>query len=627
MTISSHSDHEPDPGLPPQGCPPGWLDDGAELGDCLTAEEIAELSRQEWELIAPDPDDPAYDDDPLTGAPPEWLPLPDDEAPQVPEAFDAGFTHGRGGNGSGFAAGGMLDVMLPGSQLAWHLGQAVQQPLAQYSDDELFGLLGASVRQESWTACVKHTIVAEIDRRRAAGDGSPGEHVGQELAAALTLTSWSASALLDVTRDLARLPKTWLLLANGIIDSRRAAVIIRHTAVLADADAAAVEDLILPRAASMTTSELSSACLRAVIKVDPQAARKRKDKALKDARVETWLEPSGTGAIAGRDLPPAEVIAASTYIDAIARWLKDHGAEATLNQLRAQVYLALLNGQPIHTLLPAPASSTGSNGDAATSSTGDAATSDGDTPGTVSTKAPASTTTSSTTTTDTTGASGNDNDAGATQTSTPAAGSPAGQPVPGGTVNLTMPYDTWQGLSDNPGDIAGYGAADADTCRDIATRLAATPATRWCVTLTDRNGKPAGHGCAKAGPGPPATNDPRSWLATITIHPIETSTCGHLKQSAGYQPSNLLRHIIKARSRRCGFPGCRRAAARCDDDHTIPYHLGGRTCECNLYPLCRRHHQCKQAPGWYLDQPQPGELIWTSPSGRRYTKNTEPYPV
>ena len=66
---------------------------------------------------------------------------------------------------------------------------------------------------------------------------------------------------------------------------------------------------------------------------------------------------------------------------------------------------------------------------------------------------------------------------------------------------------------------------------------------------------------------------------------------------------------------------------RCDDDHTIPYDQGGRTCECNLHPLCRQHHQTKQAEGWHLDQPQPGVLTWTTPSGRRYTTTPEPYPV
>ena len=189
-----------------------------------------------------------------------------------------------------------------------------------------------------------------------------------------------------------------------------------------------------------------------------------------------------------------------------------------------------------------------------------------------------------------------------------------------------MPAASWLGQSDKPGQISGLGAADAGTCRDVAGVLARHPAARWCITLLGTDGHPVAHGCARAGPGPPGS-DRRAWLATVTITPIETGTCEHRRESAGYQPSDSLRHIIKIRSPRCGAPGCRRPAVRCDDDHTIPYDQGGRTCECNLYPLCRRHHQTKQARGWQLHQPEPGLLIWTTPSGRTYTTKAEPYPV
>jgi len=160
----------------------------------------------------------------------------------------------------------------------------------------------------------------------------------------------------------------------------------------------------------------------------------------------------------------------------------------------------------------------------------------------------------------------------------------------------------------------------------VAGALARNPAARWCITLLGTDGRPVAHGCARAGPGPPGS-DRRAWLATVKITAIETGTCEHRRESAGYQPSDSLRHIIKIRSPRCGAPGCRRPAVRCDDDHTIPYDQGGRTCECNLYPLCRRHHQTKQARGWQLRQPQPGTLIWTTPSGRQYTTSAEPYPA
>jgi hypothetical protein len=81
------------------------------------------------------------------------------------------------------------------------------------------------------------------------------------------------------------------------------------------------------------------------------------------------------------------------------------------------------------------------------------------------------------------------------------------------------------------------------------------------------------------------------------------------------------------RQRTCSFPGCRRPARRCDLDHTVPYDQGGATCECNLAPLCRRHHQAKQAHGWHLTQDQPGIMTWRTPSGRTYTTLPDPYPV
>jgi hypothetical protein len=635
---------------PPGVSPAGYLAGDEDLGDCLTAEQVAELTRRDWDPA--EAEDRWDDDDPDAGPPPQWLALSageqarllaGDEPPAqtVPEAFGAGFTHGLGGNGTGFTAGGALDVMLPGTVLGWHVGQAMHRRLAECSDDEIIGMLEANRRQASWHEAIQNDLVAELDRRRADADGTPGEHVSQELAAALTLTGWSASAQLALARDLARLPKTRDLLANGIIDRPRAAVIARHTSLLSDEDAARVEDKVLPRAASMTTGELSSACLRAVTAIDPEAARKRKEKALTDARVEAWLEDSGTGALAGRDLPPAEMIFADKYLDAAARWLKDHGIDGTHEQLRAMAFTCLLSGKPLESLPPGRAETAGTPTGATAADPGPATATPDSTPGTgTPDSTPGGSTPDSTPGTGTPdstpggstpgGGTPDSTPGGSTPDSTPGGGTPAGSTLGGlaGTVNLTMSFDTWAGLSGSPGEIAGFGTADASTLRDLAGRMAAAgPAVRWCITLTDQHGRAAGHGCARAGPGPPGSGDPRSWLATVAIEPVETTGCGHRRESAGYAPGGLLRHVVKVRSPRCGFPGCRRPAVRCDDDHTIPYHLGGRTCECNLYPLCRRHHRCKQSPGWHLDQPQPGTLIWTAPSGRSYTKITEPYPV
>jgi hypothetical protein len=536
----------------------------------LTAEEIAALARMD---DGPGAGDACWDDDLVADLdgdddepPPQWLTLQTDasDAPGVTEALEAGFIHHLSSPGAtGFAAGGPLGRMPGGHELAWHAGTARQCGLDKLSDAELCGLMEASERLESWAGGLKLATVTELDARRARPDGRDGEHVTEEIAAVLRLTGRSAASLIELSRQLQRLPATAAMLAAGLIDTRRAAIIASHTAVLSAGHALAVQDAVLPAAPEMTTGELAAACRHAAAACDPAAAIRRRKQAEKDARVETWAEAAGTAALAGRDLAPASVIAADKTLDADARWLKAHGRPGGHDQLRADAMIARLTGQPLNTLLP-PAASTGS-------------------------------------------------------TPAPAAG--------GGCVNLTMPAAAWLGYSDAPGEIPGTGPADAGTCRDLADALAASPATRWCLTLTGQHGRAVAHGCAQGGPGPPHSRDPAAWLTTVKITPIETGTCQHHRESARYQPSDALRHLLKTRSRRCGFPGCRRPAVQCDDDHTIPYDKGGRTCECNLHPLCRRHHQTKQAPGWHLDQPYPGTLIWTLPSGQQITVTPEPYPI
>jgi len=78
--------------------------------------------------------------------------------------------------------------------------------------------------------------------------------------------------------------------------------------------------------------------------------------------------------------------------------------------------------------------------------------------------------------------------------------------------------------------------------------------------------------------------DVTEWLADIAVNRLETGDCRHLRESPSYRPPPSLRHLITIRQPTCSFPGCRRPAMRCDEDHTpsLPYDQGGRTCECNL---------------------------------------------
>jgi hypothetical protein len=113
---------------------------------------------------------------------------------------------------------------------------------------------------------------------------------------------------------------------------------------------------------------------------------------------------------------------------------------------------------------------------------------------------------------------------------------------------------------------------------------------------------------------------------TVTITALARGSCDHRHEEPGYQPSRRLRHLARARTATCSAPGCARPAAHCDLDHTVPYDQGGRTCECNLAPLCRHDHRRKQAEGWRLEQPQPGVMYWTTPAGRHYITTPTTYP-
>jgi hypothetical protein len=512
-----------------------------------------------------------------------------------------------GSAGAAFAAGGLLNRLAPGAVLAGSAQNAWADGLGTLSDDALVGVLGAWRRLAAWATAGELAAVAELDRRRSAevaagADPHLAEHVGDELAASLTLTTRSADALLDFACGLARLPLTRAALAAGRIDRAKALVIVEGVTGLADTHAAAVESAVIERAPAQTSGQLRAATQRAVLAVDPAAAERRRDEARKDARVEVWDERSGTAALAGRDLPPADVLVADKRIDALARHLKAAGREETLNELRAEVYLALLQGQPIGGLAPEERSE-GAEAGARDDQDGSAANGPGgDGPGTFLARP------------GTTGL---------------AAPGPAG-PVPcrpglTGSINLTMPLATWLGASAEPGEVAGFGPVPPGDARALADLIARQPSTRWCLTLTGPDGRAIAHGCARAGPfpagrGPEAARagppDPRA--LNVTIQPLAVSECFHERESKGYRPAPSLRHVVNVRQLTCGFPGCRNPVARCDQDHTIPHGQGGRTCECNLACLCRRHHQAKQAQGWWLDQPEPGVLIWRLPHGRSY---------
>ena len=214
-------------------------------------------------------------------------------------------------------------------------------------------------------------------------------------------------------------------------------------------------------------------------------------------------------------------------------------------------------------------------------------------------------------------------------------------PRPAAAINLTIPLTTLLGLTDHPGEAAGYGPIDAGLARTLATQATGNPATTWCITITDTDGHPTAHGCATPRPaanpraktrrrhpaphrhrhadgGPPGTGTRHrsgppgtgrtaapgtgsgppggygTWrlqlpgggpALTARPEPLAVTECDHRHQTPAHDPGRALRHLVHIRDGHCTYPPCLRDARRCDFEHTIPWETGGRTCACNTGPL------------------------------------------
>ena len=494
------------------------------------------------------------------------------------------------------------------------------------TDDELMGLVGTRQRLQARQAWELLTTVAEFIRRRPGpGCALEGpermprvwhEHAPGELAAQLHITAGAADDLLDLAHDLTvKLPLTAAALRDGIIDVDKARIIALRCSALTPEEARAAEAILFAQSDvdEMTWGMIRDRIARAVIEVNPEAAVKRREQAAKQRRVEVLPEDSGNEMLAGRELPPAAVLAASQLLTARARQLRKAGIGGGMDELRVQAYLEKLGVlDPLAAIRPAPDAS--GNGDPHP----------------------------------------NDPHPG------PAGGAGAvpGE-VPAGfaaRANLTLPLATLLDLAERPGFMPGIGVLDPALVRDLAAAASRNPRSTWCLTITDPDGRPIAHGCGRPPPkrgrpvphrepiftaadrGPPGTGTLRLNLAAFartpaldedlefTLEPL-AGPCDHRHEAAGHDPGVMLKHLTGILNACCTFPPCRRPASQCDYEHSVPFEAGGRTCLCEAGPVCRHNHRDKQAAGWHLEPAgSRGWFRWTTPSGRSYLSGPTRYP-
>jgi hypothetical protein len=116
------------------------------------------------------------------------------------------------------------------------------------------------------------------------GDSERGAAL--EIRAALRLTRRNAESELEFALDLrARLPRLAEALAEGLVDRRRAGVLVRHTAHLPVAAAREVVARTIDDAGRLTTGQLTEVVRAVCLEVDPDSAADRYREVQSDRRL------------------------------------------------------------------------------------------------------------------------------------------------------------------------------------------------------------------------------------------------------------------------------------------------------------------------------------------------------
>jgi hypothetical protein len=268
------------------------------------------------------------------------------------------FAQGRWGDrarSSGWLASGWLALQVGDVSRPESLGQA--------TGDELLGIGRAWKSLETWSFTGKLAVVRELIRRYPLHErDEPGSEAGglpdewdprlhHEVAAALGISVVAAGKLVSLAWTLdSRLPGISAALDEDRLDPPRVKMIVEETSILdGERMFASAEAIILAGLdRCQTWSDLQRLVQRAVITVDPEGARKRREQAEREhARIRFWRENTGTCALRGTGLPTDEALAATANIEARALEYKAVPIKRPMDILRVMAYLDLINGVPV----------------------------------------------------------------------------------------------------------------------------------------------------------------------------------------------------------------------------------------------------------------------------------------
>ena len=213
----------------------------------------------------------------------------------------------------------------------------------------------------AWLEGRKLAVVRELIRRhpdqRNAGaateSGLPWDwdkRLAREVSLQLGVSIPAAGKLIWAAWALeARLPGIGKALEDGRVDAGQAKMVVRETDVLADLELlAAAEQVILGGLAKCRTwADLLRLVQRAVVMVDPDGARKRREQEEKEnARVRFWREAAGTCALMGAGLPTDEALTAHAHVEQRAQAYRAAGRQAPDRDLAGRRLPGLAQGVP-----------------------------------------------------------------------------------------------------------------------------------------------------------------------------------------------------------------------------------------------------------------------------------------
>ena len=216
-------------------------------------------------------------------------------------------------------------------------------------------VLEAEARQVAYYEARRLLVMAEVAYSPPGGphddvvrEDEQLEFASDEIGAALHLTRRAADSELGFALSLReRLPMVWEALHAGTIDVRRAKVIEDETDHLDETTACDVVDHVLKAAPKLTSGQIRARVQRLSMEVAPDSAKTRYEQSVAERSLSRRANPEGTTNLYALQLPPHRSGAAMRRINRLAQNLKEQGDSRTIDQLRADVFLDLLNGKTL----------------------------------------------------------------------------------------------------------------------------------------------------------------------------------------------------------------------------------------------------------------------------------------